>query len=146
MMIRPSVQAQAQIEQPRYASVTLCELSFQKGRANPKYVSIDAEFVDAFPHGLLLTDRRCVRNTLQIDFPNSGLDPSVAFIKSHLFEIHRATGTFRGVLKRDQVTRRPYLWLQSVVIFQSADPLPEIYKDEPMQLPEPPLPKWPPSP
>jgi hypothetical protein len=141
MMMRPSAQAQTLVAQPRYASVTLCEISFKKGSVNPKYVSIDAEFVDAIPHGLLLTDRRCVRNGLQIDFPDTGLDPSVAFIRKHIGELHRANGTFRGILKRDQATGRIYLWLQSVVNFQPTDPLEEPYKDEPIQLPEPPMPK-----
>jgi hypothetical protein len=146
MMIRPHAQAQARSTQPHYAPITLCDISFHSERVNPKYISLEAEYLSAFPHGLFLTDKRCARKGLQIDFPDTGLDPSVAFINSHLLEIGRATGTFRGILKRNRVTGRPYLWLQSVVNFQSADPLPEPYKDELIQLPEPPLPKWPPSP
>jgi hypothetical protein len=128
-----------------YVPVTLCEIGFQHEKANPKHISVDAEYVSAFPHGLFLTDRRCSRKALQIDFPDNGLDPSVALIKAHLFEIHRANGTFRGVLKRDPGTKRLYLWLQSVVNFQSADYLPDLHKDEPIRLPDPPLLEWPPT-
>lgn len=146
LLIESSVQAQTRNTQRLYAHVTLCEVSFHHERVNPRYISIDAEYVAAFPHGLFLTDRRCERKALQIDFPDTGLDPSVAFIKDHLFEIHRANGTFRGILKRDRVTSRLYLWLQSVVNFQSADYLPELHKDEQIRLPEPQLPNRSPSP
>ena len=127
MMIRPSIYAQVRGVRPIYAPVKLCEISFRSERVNPKYVSIDAEFVSAFPHGLFLTDERCPRDVLQIDFPNTNLDPSVAFIKDNLLGISRATGRFRGVIKRDRVTGRPYLWLQSVVRVQPTVPLPEPY-------------------
>jgi len=137
MMIRPSVQAQARSMQPHYSHVTLCGVSFHNAKMNPKYISINAEVVSAIPHGLFLTDRRCARNVLQIDFADTGLN--------YLLRVYRATGTFRGVLKRDHVTGRPYLWLQSVKL-QSGEPLPEIYIDEPIQLPDQPLPKWPPIP
>jgi hypothetical protein len=146
IMIRPSAQAQARNAQPRYAPVTLCEISNHKEWVNPKRISLEAEYVNAIPHGLFLIDHRCTGKALQIDFPDSGLDPSVAFIKDHLLGIHRANGIFRGILKRDRVTNRRYLWLQSVVNFQTADYLPELHKDKPIQLPEQPWPKWPPSP
>ena len=114
-------------------------------RANPKYISVKAEYVNAAPHGLFLTDRRCPSKALQIDFPDTGLDPSAAFIKDYWWEIHQAKGTFRGMLKRDRDTSRPHFWLESVVNFQSADYLPELDKDEPIRLPEPTVPKWPPA-
>ncbi len=142
-MIEPSVHGQARTVQPLYASIRICEISFHHEKVNPKYVSLDAEYVSAVPHGLFLTDRRCPTKALQIDFPDTGLDPSVALLKRHLFEINRASGTFQGVLKRDPVTKRVYLWLQSVVNLKSAEYVPELNKDEPIQLPEPPLPKWP---
>jgi hypothetical protein len=130
---------------PHYAVVTLCELSLRHRKASPKFISVDAEFVSAIPHGLFLTDERCPRRGLQIDFPSTGLDPSVALINEHLLEIHRANGTFRGMLKIDRSTGRPYLWLESVANFQCSDCLPEFHRDEPIHLPESPLPKWPPS-
>jgi hypothetical protein len=145
IVIGYSAQSQARNTQPRYVPITLCELSFHHEKANPKYISVDAEYVNAMPHGLVLTDRRCETKGLQIDFADTGLDPSVALIKAHLFEIHRANGTFRGILKRDPVTSRLYLWLQSVVNFQSADYVPELHKNEPL-WPQWPPPQLPPSP
>jgi len=112
-------------------------------KVRTKYVSVGAEFVNALPHGLYLRDRRC-KKILQIDFPDTDLDPSVAFLEKHVFELDGATGTFRGVLKRDPATGRVYLWLQSVVNLQSARYLPELDKNGPIHLPEPPMPKWPP--
>jgi hypothetical protein len=145
MMIGPSVQAQARTAHPPYVSIGLCEISFHHEKVNPKYVSINAEFVTAFPHGVFLADQRCPRKALGIDFPDTGLDPSIALLKRHLFEINRASGTFQGVLKRDPVTERIYLWLQTVVNLKSAEYVPELDKDRPLQLPGPPLLKWPPS-
>jgi len=143
-VIGSSANCQVHDTQPPYVPVTLCELSFHHERANPKHISVAAEYVNAVPHGLFLTDRRCEGKGLQIDFADTGLDPSVAFIKSHLFEIHRAYGTFRGTLKRDRVTGRLYLWLESAVNFRSVDPV--TIHDEPIHLPEPLLPTWPPTP
>jgi hypothetical protein len=137
--------SQTRNTQPRYTPVTLCEISFHHERVNPKYVSVDAEYVNASPHGLFIRDRRCPGKGLHIDFPDTGLDPSVALIHDHLWEIYRANGTFRGMLKRDRHTGRLYLWLESVVNFQPADYLPEFDKGEPIRLPEPAMPKWPPT-
>ena len=143
IVIGDSIHSQARNAQPHYVPITVCEVSFHHERANPKYISVHAEYVDAIPHGLFLIDRRCARKALQIDFPDTGLDPGVELIKDHLSEIHRASGTFRGILKRDRVTSRLYLWLDSVVNFRSADYLPELDMSEPIRLLEPPLPKWP---
>lgn len=137
--------SQARNKRPRYVPITVCEVSFHHERANPKYISVDAEYMSAIPHGLFLIDRRCAGKALQIDFPDTGLDPSVALIKDHLLQIHRAKGTFRGILKRNRHTSRPYLWLESVVDFQSADYLPELDMGQPIRLPEPPPPEWPPT-
>jgi hypothetical protein len=137
-----SANGQAHNTEPPYVPVTLCELSFHRERPNPKHVSIEAEYVSGIPHGLVLIDRRCEGKGLGIDFADTGLDPSVAFIKRHLFEIHRANGTFRGTLKRDRVTGRLYLWLESVVDFRSDDIQDE---DKPIHLPDPPPPTWPPT-
>jgi hypothetical protein len=144
-MIGSSVHGQRPTVQPPYAPIGLCEVSFHHEKPNPKYVSLEAEYVSAVPHGLFLTDRRCPRKALQIDFPDTGLDPSVALLKKHLYEFNRASGTFQGVLKRDSVTKRVYLWLQYVVNLKPAEYVPELSKDGPIQLPEPPLPKWPPG-
>jgi hypothetical protein len=145
-----TAQAQAEPKKPRYVRISLCQISFKIERSNPRLISVDAEFVNAFPHGLFLTDQRCKRDGLQIDFPDAGLDPSVAFIQNHLLQIHRASGTFRGILKRDYATGLLFLWLQSVGNFQTSDALtfdlPPPYIDEPIRLPEPPPLNWPKSP
>jgi hypothetical protein len=146
MMIVPAAKPQDRKRQPVYAPVTLCEISFHHERVNPKYISVDAEYMSAVPHGLFLTDRRCAKKVFQLDFSRNDPDPSVAFIHNHIFEIHRANGTFRGLLKRDRVTGALYLWLQSVVNFRSADILPEGPPGDPIDLPGPPLPKRPFSP
>lgn len=144
IVIGDPAHSQTRDTQPRYAPETVCGISFHHERANPKYISVDAEYVSAFPHGLYLSDRRCPGKVLLIDFPDTALDPSVALIKNHLGEIHRAKGTFRGMLKRDHGQRRLYLWLESVVNFQPADYLPEFDKGGPIRLPESTAPKWPP--
>src|ERR1700757_2406594 len=135
-------QSQARNTQPLYAPVTLCEISSRHKKVSPKYISVDAEYINAVPHGLFLTDRRCPRKVLQINFGENGLDPSVALIKDHLLQIHRADGTFRGILKRDSANGRLFLWLQSVINFQSPDYQPE---PKPIRLPEPPFPNVPPE-
>src|SRR3954465_2648237 len=89
---------QAGKAQLAYTPVTLCQISFHRERANPKLISVRAEFVNGFPHGLVLVDPQCPCKGLQIDFPDNGLDPSVAFINDHMFQVHRAEGTFRGML------------------------------------------------
>ncbi len=144
-IIRFSVHGQAPTVQPPYAPIGLCEISFNHEKVNPKYVSLHAEYMSAVPHGLFLTDRHCPRKVLQIDFPDTGLDPSVALLKKHLSEINRASGTFQGVLKRDPATKHVYLWLQSVVNLKPAEYVPAFDKGEPIRLPEPPVPKWPPT-
>jgi hypothetical protein len=145
IVIADSGYSQTRNAQPSYVPITLCEISFRHEKPNPKYISVDAEYVSAIPHGLYLVDRRCARKALQIDFADTGLDPSVALINDHLWEIHKATGTFRGMLKRHRDTNRLFLWLESVVNFQSADYLPAFDKGEPIRLPEPTVPKWPPT-
>jgi hypothetical protein len=121
--------------QPVYLPIKLCEIAFHREKVNPKFISIRAEFVNAIPHGLVLIDRTCANKGLQIDFADTGLDPSVALLKDHLGQIWRAEGTFRGILKRDRATGRLYLWLQSVVDFRSPYYQPE---PGPIRLPEPP--------
>jgi hypothetical protein len=142
VVIGYSGQSQARNTQPLYAPVTLCEISSHHKGVSPKYISVDAEYINAVPHGLFLTDRRCPRKVLQIDFADNGLDPSVALIKDHLLQIHRADGTFRGIIKRDSANGRLFLWLQSVINFQSPDYQPE---PKPIRLPEPPFPNVPPE-
>jgi hypothetical protein len=109
-----------------------------------RFVSIDAEFVNAWPHGLFLKDRRCGKRVLQIDFADTNLDPGVVLLQKHLFEINGARATFRGVLKRDHTNTRVYLWLHSAVNLKSANYIPEL-DDQPIQLPESPVPEWPPG-
>lgn len=145
IVIANSMQCQTKKALPSYVPITLCEISFHHEKPNPKYISVDAEYVSAIPHGLYLIDRRCASKAIQIDFADTGLDPSVALIKDHLWEIQKATGTFRGMLKRHRGTNRLYLWLESVVNFQPADYLPAFDKSEPIRLPEPTVPKWPPT-
>jgi hypothetical protein len=145
IVIADSVHSQAREARSSYVPITLCELSFHHEKQNPKYISVDAEYVSAIPHGLYLIDRHCAKKAIQIDFADTGLDPSVAVINDHLWEIQKATGTFRGMLKRHRDTKRLYLWLESVVNFQPAEYLPAFDKGEPIRLPEPTLPKWPPT-
>jgi hypothetical protein len=144
ILIEDAAHSQARSAKPSYVSVTVCEISFHHEKANPRYISVDAEYVSAIPHGLYLNDRRCARKALQIDFADTDLDASVAFIKDYLWQIHRANGTFLGTLKRCRDRSRLCLWLDSVVNFRSTDCLPELDMGEPIRLPEPPLPKWPP--
>ena len=138
---------QIQYAQSSYVPVTLCGLSFHHEKANPKHISVYAEYINGFPHGLLLIDRRCERNGIGIDFADKGLDPSVEFIQRHMLDIRRAHGIFRGTLRRDPEHGRLYLWLESVVGFRSEDIQPSLREDEPkpIRLPEPPLPTWPPG-
>jgi hypothetical protein len=145
IVIGDSVHSQARNEQASYVPVRVCEISFHHEKPNPKYVSVDVEYVSAIPHGLYLIDRRCASKALQIDFADTGLDSSVAVIRDHLWEIRRANGTFRGTLKRCLDRRRLCLWLDTVVNFKSTDYLPELDTGEPIRLPDPPLPKWPPA-
>lgn len=134
--------SQVRNTRPVYARVELCKIPVH--RIDRKYVSFDAEFRTALPHGIFLTDRRCTR-ILQIDFADTGLDLSVVFLEKHIFELNGARGTFRGTLKRDPDTRRVYLWLESVVDLQSTSYVPAFERDEPIQLPQPEFPKWPPD-
>ena len=128
-----------------YAHVKICGLSFHDEQANPKYVSLDAEYVNATPHGLFLLDRHCPRGKgLQIDFPTTGMDANAARLKNDLWLIVRATGTFRGTLERDRQTGRLCLFVQSVINFQPEYMYPE-HEPAPIRLPEPEWPKWPPN-
>jgi hypothetical protein len=136
--------AEVKNAQPIYVPVTVCEISFHHEKANPKYISVDAEYVSAIPHGLYLIDRRCAGKALQIDFADTGLDSSRSY-QGPLWEIHRANGTFRGILKRCLDKSRLCLWLDSVVNLRSSDYRPGLDMGEPICLPEPPLPKWPPT-
>lgn len=98
------------------------------------------------PHGLYLIDEHCPKMGLQIDFARTGLDPSLKSLHDHLFEFHRATGTFRGTVKFDLETKRRYLWLESVLNF-NCDSCSGFgpYEDKPIHLPDPALPAFPPS-
>jgi hypothetical protein len=145
-LIHHTAQAQKVKQKPRYDSVTLCDLSLHQGATTPHSISVDAEYFSAVPHGIFLNDHRCPAKVLQIDFGDTDLDPSVAFIKRYIFQIHQASGTFRGILKQTCRSGGRCLWLQSVVNFKPSEDLPEFHLQEPIQLPEPPLPKWPTSP
>ena len=113
-----SAQPTAQNTSAAYTPVTLCEISFNHQRANPKYVSLEAGFVNATPHGVILLDKHCSGRGLQIDFPHAGLDKGAATLKKDFYRISRAKGTFQGILERDQRTRRLYLSVQSVLSFR----------------------------
>jgi hypothetical protein len=145
ILIGTAADPQARNAKPSYVPVAVCEISFHHEKANPKYISVDAEYVSAVPHGLYLTDGCCPRKALQIDFADTGLDASVALIRNHLWKIHRANGTFLGALRSCLDRSRLCLWLDSVLNFRSNDYLPELDRGEPIRLPEPPLPKWPPT-
>ena len=54
-----SAQSAALEGPPRYTPVTLCGISIRHQKANPKYVSLDADFVNATPHGVILFDKHC---------------------------------------------------------------------------------------
>ena len=144
IVIANPANCQAAPSQPVYVAVTLCGLAFHNEKVNPKYVSLDAEFVNASPHGLVLLDHRCPRGGLGIDFADTGLDPNAEMMKEHFWDMGRATGTFRGKLDRDRVTGRLCLTVQSVLNLQPHFFYPE-HGDQPIQLPDSPLPKWPPS-
>lgn len=138
---RPA-QSQTQDGTRAYRVLTICDISHHRHRdLIGRRVAIDAEYVNAVPHGLYLLDSSCERGALQIDFPDAGLDPSVALLKAHMFEIHKASGTFRGILKIDRRTGRIYLWLESILNFKTPDHIPELNPIPP--LPEPPPPIWP---
>jgi hypothetical protein len=139
-----SVQSAAQNASPLYTSLTLCKISFRNEKTNPKFVSLDLRYVNAHPHGMILFDRHCPGKGLEIDFPKTELDPSAAKLRDDLWLISEATGTFRGMLERDQRTGRLCLSVQSVLNFKPKYFYPE-YKDKPLQLPEPEWPKWPPA-
>lgn len=126
-----------------YTALTICDISHHRHHDLVDHrVAIEAEYVNAIPHGVFLLDSHCERGALQIDFPDTGLDPSVALLKAHMFEIHNASGTFRGILKIDRRSGRIYLWLESVLNLESPDYVPELHPIKP--LPEPPTRKWPP--
>jgi hypothetical protein len=135
-----SAQSAAQEGTPPYTPVTLCGISIRHQKVKPKYVSLDAEYVNATPHGLFLIDRHCRGKGLQIDFPKTGLDPGAATLKDNLWIIAQATGTFRGMLERDQRTGRLCLIVQSVLGFRPKYFDPE-RKDKPLRLPDPELPR-----
>ena len=124
--------------------VTMCDIAFHREKVNPKYISIDAEYVNASPHGLILLDRKCPRRGLEIDFSDTGLDAGATTLKDNLWMIRLATGTFRGMLSRDHASARLMLTIQSLLNFQSKPIYPE-EKPEPIHLPEPQWPKWPPA-
>ena len=145
LFISVPADCQAVDAQPRFVPVTLCGLAFRDGKANPKYVSLDLEFVNASPHGLVLLDHRCPRRGLEVDFANAGLDPTAAMMKEKFWEMTRATGTFRGTLDRDRRTGRLCLTIQSVLNLQAHYFYPQ-RDDNPIHLPEPQWPTWPPRP
>jgi hypothetical protein len=130
--------------QPTYVAVSLCQIAFHHESANPQYVSLDAEYVNATPHGLVLIDHACPRRGLQIGFADTGLDANAERLKKHLWGIGRATGMFRGKLYRDRATGMLGLTVQSVLNLQPQFFYPED-DDRPIQLPEQPMPKFPPD-
>jgi hypothetical protein len=121
----------------------MCGINFHRGKVNPKYISVEAEYVNAIPHGVILIDRRC-RRGLGIDFADAGLDTGAATMKDQFLLIRRATGTFRGVLSRDRPSGLLGLTVQSVLNLQSEPFYPE-ENFNPIRLPEPQWPTWPPA-
>jgi hypothetical protein len=144
MVIVYAADCQAPTAQPIYVRVTLCQLAFHHEKVNPKYVSLDLEYVNADPHGQMLLNRHCPTKGLLIDFPNTGLDSNAATLRDQRWIIARATGTFRGMLERDQRTGRLVLSVQSVLKFRPAYMYSE-HVPGPIRLPEPDWPKWPPN-
>lgn len=141
LMAGTSGTVSAQISR-NYKRTALCEVASRSVRAGAKLVSIDAEIVNAMPHGLFLIDERCPRISLQIDFARTGIDPSLKALEENMFCFHRATGTFRGRIKFDSETRRRYLWLESLINF-NCEECSEPFEDKPINLPDPPLPTLP---
>jgi hypothetical protein len=129
--------------QPAYVHVTMCGIDFHRGKTNPKYISLEAEYINAIPHGVILIDWRC-RRGLSIDFAETGLDAGAATMKDKFLLIRRATGTFRGVLNRNRNSGRLGITVQSVLNLQSKLFYPEEEID-PIRLPEPQWPMWPPA-
>lgn len=146
VMAPQTVHSKAPTAQPAYVHVTMCGIAFHMERVNPKYISLEAEFVNASPHGVVLLDHRCPRRGLQIDFAKTGLDASATMMEHRYFLMARATGTFRGILSRDRVNGRLGLTVQSVLNLQPQYMYPEINDvPGPVRLPEPQMPLWPPA-
>lgn len=122
-----------------YKRANLCDVASRSVRTGAKLISIDAELVNAVPHGLFLIDERCPNNSLQIDFARTGIDPSLNVLEHNIFCFHRATGTFRGRIKLDSRTRRSYLWLESLLNFK-CEGCSEPFEDKPIYLPDTSLP------
>jgi hypothetical protein len=142
MSIAQSTHSEAPSTLPVYAHVTLCRLGFNREKVNPKYISLDAEYVNADPHGVILLNRRCPRRGLDIGFSETGLDAGATMMKDQFWIISHATGTFRGILSRDVVTGRLSLTVQSVLDFRPHLMYPG-HNVGPIRLPEPELPTWP---
>lgn len=140
-----SAQPATKSTSPYYTPRTLCEISFHREKVNPKYVSLDAEFVNATPHGAFLLDKHCAGRGLQIDFAKTGLDQGAVTLNKDFWRISRAQGTFQGMLERDERTGRIYLSVQSVLNFRPEYFYPEERKPEPIQLPQQEFPSWPPQ-
>ena len=146
MVLAQTAPTKAPTAQPAYVHVSMCGFAFRMERVNPKYVSLEAEFVNASPHGVVLLDHRCPGRGLQIDFAETGLDASATMMEHRYFLMARATGTFRGVLSRDRLNGRLGLTVQSVLNLQPRYMYPDINDGPgPVRLPEPQWPAWPPA-
>jgi hypothetical protein len=112
--------------QVNYRKASVCEIKSQPKKWNLQSVTIDADLAVVIPHGMFLIDKHCPsRKGLQIDYPSTDVDQSLEnlhhLILSNGFMLN-ATGTFRGVLKRDPSTKCLYLLLQSILNLQSKSP------------------------
>ena len=143
LLAGPSLALSAQISRD-YKPTSLCEATSRPAGAGANLISVVAELLNAMPHGLVLIDEHCREKGLLVDFSRTHLDSSLKPLEDHLFEFHRATGTFRGRIKLDRETGKRYLWLESVVSFKCY-PCSESYEDKPIHLPDVPLPTFPPS-
>lgn len=143
LLAGPTLGMNAQMSR-NYKPTSLCAATSHPMKASANFISVDAELLNAMPHGLVLIDEHCREKGLLIDFSRTHLDSSLKLLDDHLYEFQRATGTFRGRIKIDRETRRRYLWLESVVNFK-CDPCSEPYEDKPIHLPDAPLPTFPPN-
>lgn len=105
--------------QEHYRHSSVCEVRAHPRASNLQSVEIDAEFIDAMPHGLYLRDPLCPKQVLQIDYELEGADKSIADLQKNLWNgwinsTRTPSGRFFGTVKRDSSSKRMYLFLHSV--------------------------------
>ena len=116
--------------QAQYKRASICEILTEPSKWNRQSVIVEADLVDARPHGIFLLDKQCAKKKgLQIDYPSTDIDQSVSNLNHLILSgdlLQGATGTFSGILKRDAKTKRLYLLLQSVLNLQPKSQVPQV--------------------